>query len=113
MNIEVIDNYGKVDYTDVVTVDDPKLDFNLNELPIGDYTVQISIDDEVINYTNMSNVTKDQNVLTIEVLNQDGDKVYGSTDAHKTFDLASMPKGNYLLKVYKGSKLINTNKLVN
>ena len=112
MNLEVIDVNGEVDFTDVVTSEDPILDFNLETMPAGTYTVQVSKGGEILNETKISNLSKDKNVFTIEVLNASGEKVYGSNETSETFNLDKMPQGEYVINIYRGQELINTNKLV-
>jgi len=111
MNVEVINDNGNVEYTDVITSEDQTLDFNLESMPIGTYTVRVSQGNEVINMTHFRNVSSDVNVITVEVLNEAGDKVYESATSNEMFDLSAMPQGNYVVNVYKGSNLINTNNL--
>ncbi len=112
MSIEVIDINGAVDYTDVVTTEDPTLDFDLESMPAGQYTIQVNSGTEVLNTTQVHNLTEDKNVITVEVLNSKGDKVYGSDTAGESFDLENMPKGEYVINIYSGQDLINTNKIV-
>jgi hypothetical protein len=113
MNVEVINANGNVEYTDVITADDQSLDFNLESMPIGTYSVRVSQGNEVINTTQIRNVSSDANVITVEVLNEAGDKVYESVNTSEMFDLSSMPHGNYVINIYQGSDLINTNNLKN
>ena len=113
MNVEVINDNGNVEYTDVVTAEDKILDFNLESMPIGTYTLRVSQGNEVINTTQIRNVSNDVNVITVEVLNEAGDKVYESVNSSEMFDLSAMPQGNYVINIYQGSDLINTNNLKN
>ncbi len=113
MNVAIINDNGNVEYTDVITTENPSLDFNLEYLPIGTYTLKVSQGDEVINMTQIRNVSSDNSVITVEVLNAAGDKVYASANNLEMFDLSAMPKGNYVVNIYQGSDLINTNKLKN
>ncbi len=113
MNVEVINDNGNVEYTDVITAEDQNLDFNLESMPIGTYTVRVSQGNEVINMTQIRNVSNDDNVITVEVLNEAGDKVYESATSNTMFDLSAMPQGNYVINIYQGSDLINTNNLKN
>ncbi|MFT6323803.1 MAG: hypothetical protein ACJAWO_001359 [Halieaceae bacterium] len=111
MNIKVIDANGLVILTDVVTLQNPNLAFNLHTMPAGDYTIQVLEGVKPINETTMSNLPKDNKVLTVEVLNEKGDKVYGSQNTKEAFNLNNMPTGEYVIHVYQGQKLINTNKI--
>lgn len=111
MTIEVIDVNGEVDYLDVVTNEDPKLDFDLEGMPAGTYTVKVSSGSMTLNEVKMSNLSSDNQVITVEVLNEAGDKVYMSEDPAETFNLDEMPKGEYVINIYQGQELINSNKL--
>jgi len=113
VKIEVLDMYGNVHYTDVQTKSDLHIDYDLKSLPVGDYTVAVKLGDKLINYTSMKNVSTDPNVITVEVLNSSGMQVYESDQSGESFDLTSMPKGDYTVNVYKGDKLINANILSN
>lgn len=113
VNIEVLDMYGNVHYTDVQTKSDLHIDYDLKLLPVGDYTVAVKLDDKLINYTALKNVSTNPNVITVEVLNSSGVQVYESDQSGEAFDLTSMPKGDYTVNVYKGEKLINANVLNN
>lgn len=108
VNVAVLDAFGNVHYTDVKTPTDAHIDYNLNTLPIGEYTVAVKLGDEVINHLAMSNVSSNPNVLTVEVLNEVGNQVYVSTNSKNAFDLEAFPNGEYTVNVFKGSKLINT-----
>ncbi len=112
MNIEVIDINGSVDFKDVVTVEDPALNFDLKSMPAGRYTIQVNSGNEIINATEVNTLTTDKSVITVEVLNWEGDKVFGSNVAGDNFNLENMPKGEYVINIYKGQELINTNKIV-
>jgi len=111
MNVEVVDGKGDVKYTDVVTSADPTLDYNLEELPYGEYTVRVKKGDQVINSTTMSNMPVSQEVITVIVVDAKGNQVYSSKDSSEMYNLEGMPKGEYTVNVYRGNQLINTNKL--
>ena len=111
MNVEVVDMKGDVKYTDVVTKADPTLDYNLDELPLGEYTVRVKNGEEVINTVKMSNLPVSSDVITVIVLDASGNQVYASNNSSEMYNLEEMPKGEYTLNVYQGNKLINTNKL--
>ena len=113
MNMEIIDEYGHVDLMDEVTLEDPILNFDLAKLPIGNYTIQVLQDGELLNSHAIHNAAKSKNVITIEILNAKGNQVYLSTNAGDAFDLTQMPKGNYTIKIYQGQDLINSNKISN
>ncbi len=113
MNVAVINDNGNVEFTDVITTEDPTLDFNLESMPIGTYTLRVSQGKKVINVTQITNVSSDANVITVEVLNEAGNKVYESVNTNEMFDLSAMPQGNYVINIYQGSDLINTNNLKN
>jgi hypothetical protein len=111
MNVEIVDVKGDVKYTDVVTKTDPTLDYNLEELPLGEYTVRVKNGTKVINTIKMSNMPVSQDVITVIVLDAQGNQVYTSKDSSEMYNLEEMPKGEYTLNVYRGNQLINTNKL--
>ena len=113
MQLEVFNSNGKIQLTDVITSTDLHLDFDLSDLPKGSYTVSVSRDNEVINFTEISNLSKNYNELTLEVLDASGQRVYGSKEDSYNFDLSNMPKGKYLMKVYQGKNLINKNYIKN
>lgn len=113
VNIEVVDAYGMVKYSDHVTKTDKHIDFDLYNLPVGNYTVKVKLGERVINTVSLKNITNNQKVITVEVLNNKGEQVFESNDPKVSFDLSKMPKGKYTVNVYKGSELINTNKLMN
>ena len=113
MNINVFNYHGKSHHKDVITLADPHLDFDLENLPKGTYTVAVSYAGEVINTIEMSNLSKDRNVISMEVRNSTGEKVFGSINNAHNFDLSTLPKGKYLVKVYQGENLINKHHLKN
>jgi len=113
MNMEIIDEYGNVDLMDEVTLADPTLNFDLAKLPIGNYTIQVLQNGELLNSHAIHNAAESKNVITIEILNAKGNQVYLSTNAGDAFDLTQMPKGNYTIKIYQGQDLINSNKISN
>jgi len=113
VNIEVLDMYGNVHYSDIQTKSDSHIDYDLKSLPVGEYTVVVKMGDKLINYTPMQNVSSDQSVITVEVLNSLGNQVYKSNNSGDAFNLSSLPKGEYVVNVYRGNALINANKLTN
>ena len=70
MKMNVFNYHGKTHQKDVITLADPHLDFDLEDLPKGSYTIAVSYAGERINYTQMSNLSKDMNVISMEVLNR-------------------------------------------
>ena len=113
VHVKVTNQYGKVIMTDFKTPTDDHIDFNLESLPIGDYSVEVHQGNKMINSTDMRNVSSNEEVLTVEILNSKGNQVYESTNPNDVYDLTSMGKGSYTVNVYKGENLINTRKLKN
>lgn len=113
VHVKVTNEYGKVIMTDFKTPTDDHIDFNLEPLPIGNYSVEVHHGDKMINSTEMRNVSSSEDVLTVEILNSRGKQVYESTNPDDNYDLSSMGKGNYTVNVYQGENLINTRKLKN
>ena len=113
MKLNVFNSQGKILQNDIITPTDPHLDFDLESLPKGTYTISVTSDNEVINYTEISNLSKDENTISCEVLNSSGEKVHGSENNSFNFDLSNLPKGKYLMKVYQGKSLINKNLIKN
>lgn len=113
VHVKVTNQYGRVLLTDFKTPTDAHIDFNLQPLPVGNYTVEVHQGNKVINTTDVRNVSFSDDVLTVEILNAKGKQVYESTNTDESFDLSSMGKGNYTVNVYQGSNLINTRILKN
>ncbi|MGB0390819.1 MAG: T9SS type A sorting domain-containing protein [Salibacteraceae bacterium] len=59
--------------------------------------------------TNKSEITKPN--LNVVVVNQMGESVYESAKSTHDFNLNNLPKGAYIIQIYKGKNLINSNKL--
>lgn len=113
LNVKVTNEYGKVIMTDYKTGSDDHIDFDLEPLPIGNYSVEVHHKGKIINSTELRNVSSNEDVLTVEILNSKGEQVYESTNPTEVYDLSSMEKGNYSVNVYQGTRLINTRKLKN
>jgi len=113
VHVKVTNQYGKVLLTDFKTPTDTHIDFDLQPLPIGNYTVEVHQGSKLINTTDLRNVSFSDDVLTVEILNAKGKQVYESTNMTESFDLSKMGKGNYTVNVYQGSDLINTRNLKN
>ena len=83
IDLEIIDVNGNIDFTDVLTSND--------------------------NFLNSHVFSK--NGFVINVINKNGVKVYCSENKSDSFNLESMPKGEYIINIYKENVLINSNKI--
>jgi hypothetical protein len=113
MQVEVIDENGQVDLVDVTTIEDPNLNFDLKAMPLGNYSLLVTLGNEVINTVEINNLSADKNQMQMEVLNTKGEQVFTSKDMSENFNLTDFPKGRYTVNVYRGMQLINTTKMKN
>ena len=111
MHMYVTDTFGRVHYSDVVSVSDPFLNFDLMHLPVGSYTVHVHHGKRVINSHTMKNVTTNPNVITAEILNAEGKQVFESAEGQIQYNLTAHPNQSFTLYVYRGDVLINKVKL--
>ena len=65
MQLEVLDEDGKVNYLDVVTTEDANLDFDLQSMPLGNYTVLVSLGEEVINSVQIHNFSNQHIMILV------------------------------------------------
>jgi len=113
VHIKVTNKYGKVLFTDFKTSTDNHIDFDLQPLPIGDYSVEANHGNKLINTTDITNVSSSKEVLTVDILNSKGNQVYESTNPNDSFDLTDLKSGYFTINVYQGAELINTRKVKN
>lgn len=104
MQVEISNCEGKTFQTD-------NLNFDLKLLPVGPYTVKVIKNGEEVNSVDVNSLPDNNNVITVEALDSNGNKVYHSSKRAEMFDLQQLPAGTYVINIYQGKHLINTKKI--
>lgn len=84
------------------------LNFDLQPLPVGQYTIRVIKNGEEVNAVYLNSLQDDKTIITVEALDADGNQVYESTKSTEMFDLEQMPLGTYTINIYQGKELVNT-----
>lgn len=104
MQVEITDYFGK-------TYQAENLNFDLQPLPVGQYTVKVIKNGEEVNSVYVNSLNDNNSVITVEALDAKGNQVYESTKSAEMFDLEQLPAGSYVVNIYQGKNLINTKKI--